>query len=54
MDPTDPGRPVQRRRDAHDGGFLVVKSVDGESNASMLFLVQNHDFKFVHFSCEIN
>ena len=33
---TDPGRPVQRRRDAHDGGFLVVKSVDGESNASML------------------
>ena len=35
--PTDPDRPVQRRKDAHGGGFLIVKSVDGESDASMLF-----------------
>ena len=37
VDLIDPGRPAQRRRDAPDGGFLVVKSVDGESDASVLF-----------------
>ena len=43
VDLIDPGRPAQRRRAAQDGGFLVARNVDGESNVSMLFLVQNHD-----------